>query len=76
MNKIYDPELIAKRVRFVRTDIAKQNVRDFAEDVQTTPTNVRRWERGEHIPSAFCIFMICSEYAVSANWLLGLSDRR
>lgn len=76
MKTPYEPAKIAERIKYIRTQIAKQDVREFAEDIQTTPTNVRRWERGEHAPSAFCIVMICSEYDVSANWLLGLTDRR
>ena len=76
MIKIYDPDLIATRVRFVREQLARKSVRDFAEDLQTTPPSVRRWECGQAVPCAYYLFMICSDYNVSANWLLGLSNRR
>ena len=76
MIKIYDPDLIAKRVRFVREQLARKSVRDFADDLQTTPSSVRRWERGQDVPCVYFLFMICSDYQVSANWLLGLSNRR
>ena len=76
MNRIYDPDLIAKRVRFVREQLAGKSIRDFAEDLQTTPASVRRWERGQDVPCTYFLFMICFDYHVSANWLLGLSNRR
>lgn len=76
MNKLYDIQKIAKRIRFVRTDIAKMDVKDFADAVGTTDPNIRRWEYGQHLPSLYFVFMLCSEFDVSANWLLGLTDRR
>lgn len=50
--------------------------REISRMIGTTNTVWRRWEVGETIPSAKVIIAICETFNVSADWLLGLSERR
>ena len=50
--------------------------REIARMIGTTNTVWRRWEVDETIPSAKVIIAICETFNVSADWLLGLSERR
>ena len=50
--------------------------REIARMIGTTNTVWRRWEIDETIPSAKVIIAICATFNVSADWLLGLSERR
>lgn len=50
--------------------------REIARMIGTTNTVWRRWEIDETILSAKVIIAICETFNVSADWLLGLSERR
>ena len=48
----------------------------IARMTSTSDTTWMRWETGETTPSAKVIIAICETFNVSADWLLGLSERR
>ena len=50
--------------------------REIARMIGTTNTAWMRWETGKTTPSAKVIIAICETFNVSADWLLGLSERR
>lgn len=37
---------------------------------------INRWRNGEHMPRLIELARICKAFNVSADWLLGLTDRR
>lgn len=45
-------------------------------ELETGPSQINRWVNGRNAMSAASIVMICDYFDVSADWLLGLSDRR
>lgn len=46
----------------------------FAERVGVSAMSVSDWTTGKIQPNAESIFLICSEFNVSADYLLGLED--
>lgn len=48
----------------------------FARHIGTTYDTFRRWCLGKRIPGAISLYNVCKACNVSADWLLGLSDRR
>ena len=48
----------------------------IARDLGVAPDTVAGWISGEKCPQAASIADICRRYKISADWLLGLSDRR
>ena len=45
-------------------------------DMRVSPSLVSRWLKAETTPSAKYIIALCEHFNVSADWLLGLSDKR
>ena len=50
-------------------------VKELASNIYVHESAVRNWEKGRRIPSSEEIIRIAQIYGVSADYLLGLSDR-
>ena len=50
-------------------------IKELASSIYVHESAVRHWEKGRRIPSAAEIVRIAQIYEVSADYLLGLSDR-
>lgn len=50
--------------------------RGLARRLLVNVISIIRWERGETTPSAADIVPLCEELHVSADWLLGISDKK
>ncbi len=48
----------------------------IAELIGTSKSAVSQWIRGETIPNASNLILICKYFDVSADWALGLSNFR
>jgi len=64
-------ENLHKRLRELR---GNESQTEFAKRVGTKQTTYSAWERGEKIPPANSIALICEACGVSADWLLGLPE--
>lgn len=49
---------------------------DFAAKIGVKQTSYSSWERGVKDPAAQTVAQISSTFGVSADWLLGLCDKR
>ena len=49
---------------------------EFAAKIGVKQTSYSSWERGVKDPAAQTVAQISSTFGVSADWLLGLSDKR
>lgn len=47
---------------------------ELARRLNLPPTNIWRWCKGDRLPGAQNIRLICKSLDISANWLLGLCD--
>lgn len=54
----------------------KLTVKEFARRVFVNKAIICSWEHGRNLPSYGAIVSICKNMNVSADWLLGLSDKR
>lgn len=53
-----------------------ENVSGFARSIGMNQKTVDLYLKGERKPSLEFVLSICSRFAVSADWLLGLSDTK
>lgn len=62
-------EALGQRIRALRGQLS---LRQFAERVGSNVkfTNISRWERGERIPDAQEVLLICEAFEVDPKWLL------
>lgn len=58
-----------KRIKEVRTDIAKMNQTDFGKKIELTRSAICKIESGENNPSDQTIRLICNSFNVNENWL-------
>lgn len=65
--------VLSERLRELR---GSQSQKDMADSVGIKYQAWARYEKGEVAPGADMITQICRAHEVSADWLLGLSDRR
>ncbi len=54
----------------------KLTVEQFARRVFVNKAIICLWEQGKNLPSFGAIISICKNMNVSADWLLGLSEKR
>lgn len=66
-------KLFAERLKLL---IGKQSVNAFAGKVGIPPQTIHRYIRGERTPNGDNIVTICKACEVSADWILGISDKR
>ena len=49
---------------------------EFAGQLSVTKQSVSNWENGNILPSIDMLIKICNTFSVSADYLLGLDDKR
>lgn len=65
--------LINIRIREARKE-SKLSQIDLADKCKVQQSCVSKWERGETLPDAEMIVMLCEIFHVSADYLLGIKD--
>jgi len=68
MNKV-----IAERIKEIRTE-NKLTQAQFGDKLAVSQDTVSLWEKGKSLPTAEYIIEICKTFAVSADFLLGLTE--
>ena len=63
-----------RKIRFYRKK-AKMTQDEFASRLGVTPQAVSKWERGNGLPDVSLIEGICSVLEISADTLLGISEK-
>lgn len=71
---MFDFDNIGPRLRKIRED-CHLSQREFANSIGFSVRAYQTWERGENLPSIYALAEIVTHYGVSANYLLGLSDK-
>lgn len=66
-------KIFAARLKELRGSISQI---EMARKLRTSQTSYSSWELGKKIPMATVIISIANSFGVSADWLLGLSERR
>lgn len=64
--------ILPERLRALRGTMSQS---DFATKIGVKQTSYSSWERGIKDPAAQTVAQIANTFGVSADWLLGLSDR-
>ena len=67
--------IYVKRMRDLREDLDKTQ-REIADVLGTSQTMYARYERGANELPIRHLIMLCKYYKVSADYLLGLSNKR
>lgn len=67
--------IYVKRIRDLREDFDKTQ-REIADVLGTSQTMYARYERGANELPIRHLIMLCKYYKVSADYLLGLSNKR
>ena len=70
---IYDPDLIAERLREILGNPGTRCNSVLYEDGVLSPSSIGAYRRGEFAPTARTLQTICSYFGVSADYILGLS---
>lgn len=71
----FDKEVTGRRI----VKLMKENdltLNALAEDLRCNYNTVFHWTHGDTAPTAFLLFELCRYFDVSADWILGLSNRR
>jgi transcriptional regulator with XRE-family HTH domain len=66
-------KIFSQRLKELRGDLSQVAA---ARKIDTNQQSWARYESGNCFPAAPSLITICREFGVSADWLLGLSDRR
>lgn len=68
-------EIFAERLRKVRKE-AKESQGDLADAIGVKATQISEMENGKKGTTLERLVVLCKHYHVSADYLLGLSDKR
>ena len=63
------------RIKALRVSLGLNKV-EFASQLSVTKQSVSNWENGNILPSIDMLIKICNTFSVSADYLLGLDDKR
>jgi len=63
------------RIKALRVSLGLNQV-EFAGQLSVTKQSVSNWENGNILPSIDMLIKICNTFSVSADYLLGLDDKR
>ena len=63
------------RIKALRVSLGLNQV-EFASQLSVTKQSVSNWENGNILPSIDMLIKICNTFSVSADYLLGLDDKR
>ena len=66
-------QTIASRIREVRSE-AKLTQMGFGKKLGVSQDTVSLWEKGKSLPATEYIILICEQFGISADYLLGLKD--
>ena len=69
-----DKKLIAERIKKVRKTLNLTQT-ELATKLETNQAAVSAWELGDRLPGTEFLYKMATEFNVSIDWLLGLSDR-
>ena len=64
---------MAERLREVRTEAGLTQAQ-FGERLSVSQDTVSLWEKGRSVPTTETLAMICRNFNISADYLLGLKD--
>ena len=67
--------MFESRIKSLRTSLGLNQV-EFALQLNVTKQSVSNWENGNILPSIDMLIKICKTFSVSADYLLGLDDKR
>ena len=79
MAQINDAQTVSITIReHIKSLISRNNltVRKFAAKCGVSRFSVDAWLNRGQIPSGYSLYSICAAFDVSADWLLGLNERR
>ena len=65
----------AERIKQLRAE-TKLSSEEFARKIYFNTKTVQLWEKGNVRPCTDALIIISKTFRVSADWLLGLSDRK
>ena len=71
----YSPKLLSERMKFLRKQKGL-TLEQFGVEIGVTKQTTSRWETGLRQPSLEMLAKVAEFYGVSADYLLGLSDKR
>lgn len=63
------------RIKALRVSLGLNQV-EFAAQLSVTKQSVSNWENGNILPSIDMLIKICNTFSVSADYLLGIDDKR
>ena len=69
-----DKKLIAERIKKLRKTLNMTQT-ELATKLETNQAAVSAWELGDRLPGTEFLYKMATEFNVSIDWLLGLSDR-
>jgi transcriptional regulator with XRE-family HTH domain len=72
---MFSKEILAKRLKQLRID-NNLSTRDLGSILNTSCSQISKYENSKHIPTAVMIFNYAKYFNVSSDYLLGLSDNR
>ena len=67
--------MFESRIKSLRVSLGLNQV-EFATQLSVTKQSVSNWENGNILPSIDMLIKICNIFSVSADYLLGLDDKR
>lgn len=66
-------KIFAERLKDLRLE-KELSQRELAKQVNLSYSAIRQWENEERVPNAEAVVVLAKFFAVSADYLLGLSD--
>ncbi len=66
-------QIIAERIKEVRTENKLSQV-EFGKLLAVSQDTVSLWENGKSFPSLEYVIVICKNFHISSDYLLGLSE--
>ena len=68
-------DVSSKRIHEIRLD-SKKSLRDFASSFNTSGSTWCAYENGKVLILGAFLLELCQKYNVSADWVLGISDKK
>ena len=73
---MFDPKIFGQRLFSLRKQKIGVTQADIADLLEVTPTQISDMEKGRRTTGIDSIVLLCRHYNVSADYLLGLTDKR
>lgn len=71
--KKLDAKLIGSRIKEIRKE-SKLNQENFATSIESNKSSFCRYEKGNNLILTFNLYLLCKNYNISADYLLGKID--